>query len=250
MKSSDTLAVMERAVEAAEPCLPAASFAAAPHVDNVVELQFPPRSLVYRVCNRIFDLAGVVVIVSVLWWLILLLAVMVRFNCGRGVIFGHRRVGRHGRQFNCLKFRSMVPNAQQLLDELLDTDSGVREEWERDFKLKSDPRITPLGNFLRRTSLDELPQLWNVVRGDMSLVGPRPVVRDELDRYYGVKGRQRYYAVRPGMTGLWQVSGRSDMSYVERVQLDIEYVENASLFRDFGILVKTLGVVFRGKGAY
>ena len=164
------------------------------------------------------------------------------------VFFAHERVGRRGEMFRCYKFRTMVPNADAVLNELLENDSEARAEWLRDFKLRKDPRVTPMGRFLRKTSLDELPQLWNVLNGTMSLVGPRPVVREELLRYG--RGARFYLANRPGLTGLWQVSGRSDIDYSRRVALDRAYTENASLWLDIRIVFRTVWIVLRVKGAY
>jgi undecaprenyl-phosphate galactose phosphotransferase len=158
-------------------------------------------------------------------------------------------VGRNGEEFKCYKFRSMVTNSDEVLKHLLDTDPDARAEWNRDFKLKNDPRITRVGRFIRKTSLDELPQLWNVLCGDMSVVGPRPVVRQELDRYYAA-AREHYLSVPPGLTGLWQVSGRNDMDYDERVQLDRQYVDNWNVWTDFTIVMRTVGVMVGRKGAY
>jgi Undecaprenyl-phosphate galactose phosphotransferase WbaP len=167
---------------------------------------------------------------------------------GGAALFGHTRVGQGGQVFQCLKFRSMVVDAKERLVHLLATSPQARAEWEKDFKLKNDPRINAIGHFLRRTSLDELPQLWNVLRGDMSLVGPRPVVQDELLRYgYDVS---YYLQVRPGITGLWQVSGRNDVDYETRVYLDAWYVKNWALWNDIAILFKTVRVVFDRSGAY
>ena len=167
---------------------------------------------------------------------------------GGPIFYGHQRIGKHKQSFPCLKFRTMAPNADQLLADLVARDSGARAEWERDFKLKNDPRITPIGQFLRRSSLDELPQLWNVLKGEMSLVGPRPVVEAELERY----GNQvdYYLEANPGITGLWQISGRNDVSYETRVYLDVWYVKNWSLFSDIVILIKTVKVIFKKDGAY
>lgn len=142
----------------------------------------------------------------------------------------------------------MVPNAQEVLQNLLDTSPEARAEWDKDFKLKNDPRITPIGSFLRKTSLDELPQLWNVLKGEMSLVGPRPVISEELDRY-GERA-VHYLQAKPGMTGLWQVSGRNDVDYESRVYLDAWYVKNWNLWTDIVILFKTVGVVLQRDGAY
>ena len=167
---------------------------------------------------------------------------------GGSPIYGHERIGQNGRKFKCLKFRSMIINSQEVLEKLLATDAEARAEWDRDFKLKNDPRITAIGHFIRKTSLDELPQLWNVLKGEMSLVGPRPVVEKELERY-GDDG-EYYLMAKPGMTGLWQVSGRNDVDYATRVYLDGWYVKNWSLWYDIAIMFKTIGVVLHRDGAY
>ena len=165
------------------------------------------------------------------------------------VIFKHIRIGKDGKPFPCYKFRSMVVNSAEMLEKYLAENPAAKAEWERDFKLKNDPRITPIGKFLRRTSLDELPQIFNVLKGEMSLVGPRPVVQEELDKYYGDAVKE-YCSIRPGITGLWQVSGRSDLDYTERVLLDQWYVKNRNLKLDIKILWQTIGVVLMKKGAY
>lgn len=167
---------------------------------------------------------------------------------GGPIFYGHTRIGKGGRRFKCLKFRTMVPDADKVLDDHLEAHPELREEWEKHHKLRSDPRITRMGTWLRRTSLDELPQLINVIRGEMSLVGPRPVVANELERY----GDSLVYYVesKPGLTGLWQVSGRSDVTYRQRVHLDSWYVRNWSLWCDLVILIKTPKAVLRGFGAY
>lgn len=179
--------------------------------------------------------------------LMAVIALLVWRRDGAPVLFGHYRIGQHGRPFRCLKFRSMYLDSEAMLRELLERDPAARAEWERDHKLNDDPRITPIGHFLRRTSLDELPQLFNVLRGEMSLVGPRPITLAELPRYGQV--RWHYLSVRPGMTGLWQVSGRNDTTYDERVELDREFVEQHSLRLQLSILLRTLRVVIRGSGA-
>ncbi|MGQ0741104.1 MAG: undecaprenyl-phosphate galactose phosphotransferase WbaP [Alphaproteobacteria bacterium] len=167
---------------------------------------------------------------------------------GGPVFYRHRRIGKDGREFDCLKFRTMAPNADTLLREVLACNPVAAQEWHESFKLKDDPRVTQIGRFLRASSLDELPQLFNVLRGEMSLVGPRPIVAPEAARY----GRDiaYYYSLRPGVTGLWQASGRSDLSYGERVRLDAWYVRNWSLWHDIAILAKTAGVVMKRAGAY
>ena len=168
---------------------------------------------------------------------------------GGPALFGHMRVGRGGRLFPCLKFRSMVVDSQARLDALLAADPEARAEWEATRKLRQDPRVTRIGAFLRKTSLDELPQLINVLRGEMSLVGPRPVQKAELDRFYGAAAAH-YISVRPGITGLWQVSGRSSTSYATRVALDVAYVARPSLWQDIRILVRTPFAVLSRKGAH
>ncbi|ADE14488.1 Undecaprenyl-phosphate galactose phosphotransferase, WbaP [Nitrosococcus halophilus Nc 4] len=200
-----------------------------------------------RILKRIFD-----ILVSSLSLLILspfftYLAARIRLT-GGSAFYGHLRVGKGGKPFFCYKFRSMVPNADQVLKDLLAADPKAREEWEKDFKLKKDPRVTSIGAFLRKTSLDELPQLWNVLKGEMSLVGPRPIIESELARYG--KQAKYYLGVRPGITGLWQISGRNDVDYSERVTLDAWYVRNWSLWYDVVILLKTVRVVLQRNGAY
>lgn len=164
------------------------------------------------------------------------------------VIFRHIRIGKNGKPFPCFKFRTMCNNADKKLQELLANDPEACAEWEKDFKLKNDPRITKSGAFLRRTSLDELPQLLNVLRGEMSLVGPRPVIEAELPRYGDFL--DDYLIVKPGITGMWQVNGRSDTTYDERVQMDSWYVRNWSVWLDFMLLFRTVKAVIAGKGAY
>jgi undecaprenyl-phosphate galactose phosphotransferase len=166
---------------------------------------------------------------------------------GAPVLFAHYRVGHDGKLFRCMKFRTMYRDAERMLSELLEKDPAARAEWQREQKLLRDPRITPIGHFLRRTSLDELPQLFNVVRGDMSLVGPRPITVGELTRYGRV--RWHYLSVRPGITGLWQVSGRNNTSYDERVALDRRYVEERTVWMNLSILLKTVKVVVARDGA-
>lgn len=200
-----------------------------------------------RAVKRLFDIVGASILLVLLAPLFLLLSYKVA-ESGQPIFFGHRRVGRGGDYFPCYKFRTMVPDADEVLQHLLDTCPRARAEWEKDFKLRKDPRITRFGAFLRKSSLDELPQLWNVLKGDMSLVGPRPIVEGEIVRY----GDQfEYYKeVRPGITGVWQISGRNDTNYINRVYLDSWYVQNWSLWYDIVILLKTVKVVLGRTGAY
>jgi Undecaprenyl-phosphate galactose phosphotransferase WbaP len=173
---------------------------------------------------------------------------VILYSTDRGpIVFAHERVGHNGKRFRCLKFRSMVVDSQAALRRHLEASAQARAEWEANQKLTDDPRITPIGRFLRATSLDELPQLINVIRGDMSLVGPRPIVEDEVVRY--ADEIQHYAAVRPGITGLWQVSGRSDVDYDQRVELDSRYVREWSFTGDIVILIKTVKVVLLRTGS-
>jgi undecaprenyl-phosphate galactose phosphotransferase len=197
--------------------------------------------------KRLLDVVAGLVLVAVFAPLMLLVAVLLRRQ-GSAVLYRHRRIGRDGATFECLKFRTMVPDADRVLREILVRDPLLKAEWLRDHKLKEDPRVTPLGRWLRKTSLDELPQLWNVLRGEMSLVGPRPVVREELLRYGRDVGV--LLSARPGITGLWQVTGRNDTEYHRRVALDIFYVRHRSLRMDISILAKTVLVVLDRTGAY
>jgi len=197
--------------------------------------------------KRLLDVVGALALALLLSPLLLFVGLILARDRGP-IIYSHPRTGRHGKTFGCLKFRTMVPNADEVLRDLLHQDPQLQSEWRRDHKLRNDPRITAIGRFLRRTSLDELPQLWNVLKGDMSLVGPRPVVRDEWQRY----GRRldTYLAAKPGVTGLWQVMGRSDSCYRRRVALDSYYVRKRSLLLDVSILLRTVKVVLWGRGAY
>jgi lipopolysaccharide/colanic/teichoic acid biosynthesis glycosyltransferase len=195
--------------------------------------------------KRIFDILLSLTILPILIPVIAVLYVIVRMDGGPG-FFGHRRIGRNGESFKCWKVRTMVTDAQERLDELLATDPVARAEWKRDRKLTNDPRVTRLGNFLRRSSLDELPQIINVLRGEMSLVGPRPVTEPELEMYGARKSA--YLKMRPGISGLWQVSGRNDISYSERVQLDWDYANSVSLVLDAKILAKTVDAVLSRTG--
>ncbi|MFY0142790.1 undecaprenyl-phosphate galactose phosphotransferase WbaP [Klebsiella oxytoca] len=195
-----------------------------------------------RILKRVFDIFGSIMIIILLSPVLFYISRKVKHD-GGPAIYGHERIGKGGKPFKCLKFRSMVINSKEVLDDLLSKDPVAKEEWDATFKLKNDPRITKIGHFLRRTSLDELPQLFNVLKGEMSLVGPRPIITAELERY---NEEVDYYLLsKPGMTGLWQVSGRSDVDYETRVYLDAWYVKNWSMWNDIAILFKTIGVVLK-----
>ena len=201
-----------------------------------------------RIMKRIFDIVATVCGGILILPILAIVAVLIYLDSPGPIVFGHKRVGQGGKEFPCYKFRSMVPNAQEALEVYLKENPAAREEWERDFKLKDDPRVTRIGKFLRKTSLDELPQLWNVLVGDMSLVGPRPIVRDEIVKYGDYIND--FYLVPPGITGVWQVSGRSDTTYEERVLMDSWYVHNWSVWIDIVYLLKTVLAVVKSKGAY
>jgi undecaprenyl-phosphate galactose phosphotransferase len=197
--------------------------------------------------KRSFDIVGALILGLLFLPLILAIIALIRIE-GEPILFWHKRIGRNGRIFHCVKFRTMVRNAEHVLRHLLNEHPELRDEWTKNFKLRNDPRITMTGRVLRLTSLDELPQLWNVLRGEMSLVGPRPVVRAELLRYG--RNASRYLAVKPGLTGLWQVKGRNDTTYRRRVAMDKFYVQNQSILLDFYILAATPTAVLRRNGAY
>lgn len=195
-----------------------------------------------------FDMVCTCIGTIVLLPVLLGIAAWVYWDSPGPVLFAHERIGRSGKPFRCYKFRSMCMDAKERLEDVLATDPKARKEWEQTFKLKRDPRVTRSGSFLRKTSLDELPQIFNVLKGEMSLVGPRPIIQEEVSRYG--KYIADYYLVRPGITGLWQVSGRSDTGYTERVQMDSWYVRNWSVWLDLMLLWRTLWVVLKRKGAY
>jgi Undecaprenyl-phosphate galactose phosphotransferase WbaP len=196
-----------------------------------------------------FDFCGALAGLIALSPLFAYVAWQIKSQGGPGaVFFGHERIGMNGKPFNCWKFRTMVHNSREVLEQLLASDPAARAEWDKDFKLKNDPRITRIGVFLRKTSLDEIPQLWNVLKGEMSLVGPRPIIQAELERY--AERVDFYLEARPGLTGLWQVSGRNETTYAERVALDAWYVKNWNLWYDIAILCKTVRTVLTGRGAY
>jgi exopolysaccharide production protein ExoY len=198
--------------------------------------------------KRGFDIVAAIAGILLLSPLLVMLAMLVKFSCGGRVLYGHPRIGQNGNVFRCLKFRTMVENADQVLAQHFAKNPELRAEWIATRKLQNDPRVTQVGAVLRKLSLDELPQIFNILRGDMSFVGPRPVVEDELELYGAAV--DYYLKSRPGLTGLWQVSGRNDVSYVTRVAFDRHYVENWSFAFDLKILIWTFPAVFSSRGSY
>ncbi|HSW11318.1 MAG TPA: sugar transferase [Solimonas sp.] len=196
--------------------------------------------------KRVIDIAGSLLLLLALSPLMLAAAMLIACTGGK-VLFRQQRIGQRGRMFHLYKFRTMRQDAAGILERLLAADPVLRDEWHRTQKLQQDPRITPIGRILRKFSIDELPQLFNVLRGEMSLVGPRPVLLDELPRYG--RASLRYLAVRPGITGLWQVSGRTETTYRRRVALDSHYVRRQSLWLDLAILLRTPFAVLSARGA-
>ena len=224
-----------------------------------VETFFTEKIMLIRIRNNlerkinnyikfIFDIVLTLVGTILISPILLAIAIWIYKDSPGPVIFKHMRVGKNGKEFPCYKFRSMCVDAKEKLEELLANDPEARAEWERDFKLKNDPRITRSGKFLRKTSLDELPQIFNVLKGEMSLVGPRPIIKAEMERYG--EHINDYLMVKPGITGMWQCSGRSDIDYPERVRMDSWYVRNWSVWLDIMLLWRTFKAVFYKKGAY
>ena len=203
-------------------------------------------SLLTLSAKRSLDVVGSLILILFVSPLFAMITLIVSLD-GGPALFRHKRIGRNGEMFNCLKFRTMILGAEACLHEYLDHHPDAKAEWQNNQKLDFDPRITPVGRLLRATSLDELPQLFNILKGDMSLVGPRPVTKDELIRYG--ESATHYLAVRPGLTGPWQISGRNETGYNERVALDHAYVSQLSLYRDIAILLQTPAAVLSRRGA-
>lgn len=203
---------------------------------------------IFRYCKKILEIALALCMLPFILLLGSIIAVLIKATSSGPVFYRADRVGKNGRKIRILKFRTMHINADDLLEEILENDPELKKEWMQKFKLTDDPRITPLGKFLRRTSLDELPQFWNVLTGDMAIIGPRPIVENEK-HYYG-ENFQIFSVVKPGITGLWQISGRSDLTYSDRVNLDVYYACNWSLWLDYFIFLRTIVNVFACRGAY
>jgi len=207
------------------------------------------QSVLNRFIKWIFDLVVSIVFLPFILLAICIIGILIKIDSPGPIFYRHTRVGQHGKKIDVIKFRSMYLDSKEKLEEILKNDPEKRLEWETYYKLKDDPRVTRIGRFLRKTSLDELPQIFNVLKGDMSLVGPRPVLMDEIKKYYK-EYSEYYYLVPPGITGLWQVSGRNDEDYDFRVNIDTWYVLNWSIWLDITILFKTIKVVLKMEGAY
>jgi Undecaprenyl-phosphate galactose phosphotransferase WbaP len=200
--------------------------------------------------KRIFDIVFSLLVLTIFSPLYLILVILVALNSQGPIFYVQKRIGKNHQAFNCIKFRTMVDNADKVLEAIMQDSDQMRQEFQASFKLKQDPRITKIGQFLRLTSLDELPQFWNVLKGEMSVVGPRPLVPEELPKY-GCK-INIVLQVKPGITGLWQVSGRNDIPYPKRVKIDVYYANNYNWLMDLWIISKTISVMLfpRKNGAY
>ena len=206
------------------------------------------RSLRHLPLKRAFDIFFSLFAMMIGFPLYALIALLVKVTSKGSVIYGHERVGRGGRLFKCYKFRTMRVDADEMLREVLATDPAARKEWEEKRKLMNDPRVTLVGRILRKSCLDEIPQFWNVLRGDLSVVGPRPVCVDEITQYYGPKA-YKILAVRPGLTGIWQTSDRRVLTYSERIEMDEMYVDRQSFLLDLLLVLKTIPAILRPRGA-
>lgn len=226
----------------------AAAFHEAVSVEAFGHPGLPIASFQYRVIKPVLDLALVFLTLPIALPLGFTLAALIRLTSKGSVLYRHRRIGQFQQPLHVWKFRTMYENSDEVLEEHLSNNPEAREEWLRTHKLRDDPRVTPVGRMLRKTSMDEIPQILNVLAGDMSIIGPRPIVDEERPKY----GRYfpTYTYALPGITGLWQVSGRCDVNYPERVQLDVQYVEQWSLWMEMKILFKTVFVILHSKGAY
>ena len=204
----------------------------------------------YKIIKTIFDLIFSLIILIVGFPIFLIIALLIKLSSRGPIFFLQKRIGKNKRTFNCIKFRTMHPEAEDMLENLVKNNKKLRKEFEETHKLKNDPRITNIGKFLRKTSLDEIPQFLNVLKMEMSIIGPRPIVKNEIQKYG--KSYNKVISLKPGITGLWQVSGRNNLSYKRRVSLDCLYVDNMSLLIDLRIFIRTFGVIFfaNDRGAY
>jgi exopolysaccharide production protein ExoY len=212
-------------------------------------LDFSEYPIHHNFLKRLFDLGFSLFVLFLTLPLLLLISLLIVATSKGPIFYVQKRATRGGKLFGCLKFRTMYVRADLMLQKMLKDDPAKKKEWDTYFKLKNDPRVTPVGKFLRKTSLDELPQFINVLKGDLSVVGPRPVVVEEIVKYFGKKA-PKILSVRPGITGVWQVSGRNNISMEERVLIEESYVESRSFWKDILLILKTIPAVFFSKGAY
>ena len=208
------------------------------------------RFLEYRVLKRLFDLLFSLFLIIFLIPLFFIIVILIRVNSKGDIIYSQKRIGKNNKTFACYKFRTMHPKAKYLLKKILQNNHILKKEFENTRKITNDPRITNIGKFLRFTSLDELPQIFNVLKGEMSFIGPRPIVKTEIKKYGN--NFEKVFSVKPGISGIWQVSGRNKISYKKRVELDIIYSENISFILDIKIFIKTIYIILfpYGKGAF
>lgn len=219
-------------------------------MENIESLVLPKSCKIKHLpLKRFFDIIFSLCVLFFGAPIFFLIALLVAIPSRGRVVYIQKRIGRGGKPFNCYKFRTMHPNADKQLKKLLEENPKLKDEWLKNHKLRHDPRITLIGRFLRKTSLDELPQFINVIKGDLSIVGPRPVVEDELKRHLGPKAA-KILSIRPGITGLWQVSGRNDTNYANRVKLDEQYVDKRSFLLDLQLVLKTIPAMITSRGAY
>ena len=202
------------------------------------------RKKVYLAIKRLIDIIGSLIGIILLSPLYIIIAILIKFDSPGKIVFGHTRKGKGGKDIKVYKFRTMYSNANEIFESFT---SEQKEEYYKNFKLDNDPRVTKLGGFLRKTSLDELPQLFNILKGDMTIIGPRPIVEKEISKY-GNKA-EKLFSVVPGLAGYWQANGRSDTTYEERVEMDMYYIDNMSFYLDVKILFQTAISVLKGEGA-
>ena len=204
----------------------------------------------YKIIKTIFDLIFALIILIIGFPIFIFIALLIKLSSRGPIFFLQERIGKNNKTFNCIKFRTMHPEAEDILENLITNNEKLRKEFEESHKLKNDPRITNIGKFLRKTSLDEIPQFLNVIKMEMSIIGPRPIVKNEIQKYG--ESYNKVISIKPGITGLWQVSGRNNLSYKRRVNLDCLYVDNMRLIIDLRIIIRTFGVIFfpNDRGAY
>ena len=204
----------------------------------------------YTHIKYLLDIVTSIIFLIIGFPIFFLIAISIKLSSSGPIFYSHKRLGKNNRYFNCIKFRTMYPESSDILQNLLEKNDDIKKEFEKNHKIKNDPRITPIGKILRKTSLDEIPQFLNVIRSEMSIVGPRPIVKEEIIKYG--EAFKKVCSIKPGITGLWQVSGRNNLTYKKRIFLDLVYVENHNLLMDIKIIIRTIGVIIfpHDRGAY